>query len=406
MAGTAGGGGGRGKAPESHPVAQRRGRPGRDPAGHEIRRGPLPWTAACAPGRFRRRRSGRRSGRSTARWTASAPGWSRARRSRGSSGWTRRDWAGSTRRWRTGPGRCTPPSPGWNCRRASRSVSAASAPMPSPRRETGCPCFPPWRPRKPSAERCGCSICGLEPKLRERLDKLAVYTVGDFLALPGERIARHLGEQARGHSTASRRETGPCPFSPGAFPNRSAPGWNWTRNESDARGLQFRVSQLLAPLLKAAGERYQAAAALRLAFRQENGTRHRCRIQAAEPTLDARDPAGAGGPAPGNGLLPLPPGGTGPRGGGRGRHRRQAEPPAGESGPRHRLGHAGPGAGPGRVRPRFGPHGPAGVGAISRKPVSGGSPSASSPRPPPGRCPCGPWCAAPTPVPGSWKASP
>ena len=30
----------------------------------------------------------------------------------------------------------------------------------------------------------------IEPKLRERLDKLAVYTVGDFLALPGERIAR------------------------------------------------------------------------------------------------------------------------------------------------------------------------------------------------------------------------
>jgi hypothetical protein len=56
-------------------------------------------------------------------------------------------------------------------------------------------------------------------------------------------------------------------------------------NESDARSLLSRVSQLLAPLLKAAAGRCQAASALRLEFRQEDGARRRFRIQAAEPTL-------------------------------------------------------------------------------------------------------------------------
>ena len=127
----------------------------------------------------------------------------------------------------------------------------------------------------------------IEPKLRERLDKLAVYTVGDFLALPGERIARHLGGQARELYRFAAGDRA-MPLQPRTLPEPLRARMELDANESDAPGLQFRVSQLLAPLLKAAGERYQAAAALRLAFRQENGERYRCRIQAAEPTLDAR----------------------------------------------------------------------------------------------------------------------
>ena len=127
----------------------------------------------------------------------------------------------------------------------------------------------------------------LEPKLRERLDKLAVHTVGDFLALPRERIARHLGEQARELYRFAAGER-PTPLQPRALPEPLQARMELDDNESDARGLLFRVSQLLAPLLKAASSRYQAAAALRLAFRQENGARNCCRIQAAEPTLDAK----------------------------------------------------------------------------------------------------------------------
>ena len=127
----------------------------------------------------------------------------------------------------------------------------------------------------------------LEPKLRERLDKLAVHTVGDFLALPRERIARHLGEQARAFYRFAAGER-PLPLQPRTLPEPLQARMELDANESDARGLQFRVSQLLAPLLKAAGERFQAASALRMEFRQENGTRHRCRVQAAEPTLDAK----------------------------------------------------------------------------------------------------------------------
>ena len=126
----------------------------------------------------------------------------------------------------------------------------------------------------------------LDPKLRERLDKLAVYTVGDFLALPGERIARHLGAQARALYRFAAGER-PMPLQPRALPEPLRARMELDENESDARSLLFRVSQLLAPLLKAAAGRCQAAAALRLAFRQEDGARRRFRIQAAEPTLAA-----------------------------------------------------------------------------------------------------------------------
>ena len=59
-------------------------------------------------------------------------------------------------------------------------------------------------------------------------------------------------------------------------------------NEPDpnAQRLLFRIKQLLDPLLRAAAERCQAAAALRLQLRLENGTRHRHRIQPARPTLE------------------------------------------------------------------------------------------------------------------------
>ena len=127
----------------------------------------------------------------------------------------------------------------------------------------------------------------IEPKLRGRLDKLAVYTVGDFLALPGERIARHLGEQARALYRFAAGDRS-LPLQPRGLSEPLRARMELDANETDARGLRFRVSQLLAPLLKAAGERYQAVAALRLTFRQENGERRRCRVQAAEPTLDAR----------------------------------------------------------------------------------------------------------------------
>ncbi len=126
----------------------------------------------------------------------------------------------------------------------------------------------------------------IEPKLRERLDRLAVHTVGDFLALPGERIAKHLGEQAREFYRFAAGDR-PLPLQPRALPEPLRARMELDENESVARGLLFRVSQLLAPLLKAAAGRCQAVSALRLEFRQEDGARRCFRIQAAEPTLAA-----------------------------------------------------------------------------------------------------------------------
>ncbi len=126
----------------------------------------------------------------------------------------------------------------------------------------------------------------IEPKLRERLDRLAVHTLGDFLALPRARIARHLGERARALYRVAADEQS-LPLQPRALPEPLRARMELDENESDVRSLLFRVSQLLAPLLKAAAERYQVAAALRLAFRQEDGARRRFVIQPAEPTLAA-----------------------------------------------------------------------------------------------------------------------
>ena len=126
----------------------------------------------------------------------------------------------------------------------------------------------------------------IEPKLRERLDRLAVHTVGDFLALPGERIARHLGEQAREFYRFAAGDRS-LPLQPRGLSEPLRARMELDANESDVRGLQFRVSQLLAPLLKAVAGRCQAVSALRLEFRQEDRARRRFRIQAAEPTLAA-----------------------------------------------------------------------------------------------------------------------
>ena len=245
----------------------------------------------------------------------------------------------------------------------------------------------------------------LEPKLRERLDKLAVYTVGDFLALPGERIARHLGEQARALYRFAAGDRS-LPLQPRGLSEPLRARMELDANESDARGPPVPgVPAIGAP---AEGRGRKIPGGRRPPAGVPAGERHAPPLPGPGGRTDAGrpGPAGAGGPAPGNDFLPLPPGGAGPRGGGRARHRRQAEPPAGESGPRHRPRPCGPwrGSGPSSAPARSSRRG--WRRGISRKPVSGGSLSASSPRPPPGPSPCAPWCAAPTPVPGSWKASP
>ena len=125
----------------------------------------------------------------------------------------------------------------------------------------------------------------LDPGLRDRLEKLAIHTLEDLLGLPEAGIQSHLGEQAWNLYRLASGEL-PLPLQPRSLPEPLRACMDLNEPDPNAQRLLFRIKQLLDPLLRAAAERYQAAAALRLQLRLENGTRHRHRIQPARPTLE------------------------------------------------------------------------------------------------------------------------
>ena len=125
----------------------------------------------------------------------------------------------------------------------------------------------------------------LEPKLRDRLEKLAIHTVGDFLDLPPGSIERHLGGQARSLYRFAAGELS-LPLQPRRIPEPLRARMDLDEPESNALRLLFWIKQLLDPLLRAAAQRSQAVAALRLQLLLEDGDRHRQRIQPARPTLE------------------------------------------------------------------------------------------------------------------------
>ena len=125
----------------------------------------------------------------------------------------------------------------------------------------------------------------LDPRLRDRLEKLAIHTLEDLLRLPQAGIQRHLGEQARNLYRLASGERS-LPLQPRSIPQPLRARMDLNEPDPNAQRLLFRIKQLLDPLLRAAAARCQAVAALRLQLRLENGTRHRQRIQPARPTLD------------------------------------------------------------------------------------------------------------------------
>ncbi len=125
----------------------------------------------------------------------------------------------------------------------------------------------------------------LDPRLRDRLEKLAIHTLEDLLGLSEAGIQRHLGEQARDLYRLASGELS-RPLQPQSIPQPLRSRMDLNEPDPNAQRLLFRIKQLLDPLLRAAAERYQAAAALQLQLRLENGTRHHQRIQPARPTLE------------------------------------------------------------------------------------------------------------------------
>jgi protein ImuB len=124
----------------------------------------------------------------------------------------------------------------------------------------------------------------IDPNLRDRLEKLGIHTVGDFLDLPQGGIARHLGREAR---TLYRLAAGELslPLQPRMIPEPLRARTELEEPESNAPRLLFRIKQLLDPLLLAAADRGQKVAVLRLQLLLEDGDRRLEQIQPARPTL-------------------------------------------------------------------------------------------------------------------------
>ena len=125
----------------------------------------------------------------------------------------------------------------------------------------------------------------LEPALRDRLEKLAVFSVGDFLDLPKNSIAYHLGEHAWSfYQFAS--EAFPLPIQSRRIQEPLSAWMDLNESDCNSMRLLFWIKQLLDPMLKAIAERCQAVGALHLQILLQDGVRHRQRIQATRATLE------------------------------------------------------------------------------------------------------------------------
>lgn len=125
---------------------------------------------------------------------------------------------------------------------------------------------------------------GIDPSLRDRLEKLGIHTVGEFLDLPQGAIARHLGQEAW---TLYRLAAGELslPLQPRMIPEPLRVRAELEEPESNAARLLFRIKQLLDPLLMAAADRSRKVSVLRLQLLLEDGDRRLEQIRTARPTL-------------------------------------------------------------------------------------------------------------------------
>ncbi|MHB8767075.1 MAG: DNA polymerase Y family protein [Deferrisomatales bacterium] len=132
---------------------------------------------------------------------------------------------------------------------------------------------------------------GIDPRLRDRLERLGVRTVGQLLALPAAGLGERFGPAARRlHELASGQAWAPLRPEPEAEP--LAARLDLDAPEADAERLLFGVKRLLDPLLETLAARRQALAGLELRLALDGpGGRGGERVEAlrpASPTLDGR----------------------------------------------------------------------------------------------------------------------
>ncbi len=127
----------------------------------------------------------------------------------------------------------------------------------------------------------------INPKLRERLERLGVHTVADFLALPAGGLLRRFGAEAlRLHRLAQDELF--APLRPTDEPPENAHAFDFDWPERNVHPLLFIAKRLLDPLLSDFSERHVAVALLVLELRLEHEAPQLHRFRPATPTLDSR----------------------------------------------------------------------------------------------------------------------
>lgn len=125
----------------------------------------------------------------------------------------------------------------------------------------------------------------LTPRLRDRLDRLGIHTVGAFLQLPRNELGRRFGAEAlRLHRLASGNLQ--RPLEP-EIPDPPLEAWiELDHPETDATRLAFVIKRVLGSLLERLAERNRGLSVLRLDARLDDGERTSASVRTAEPTLD------------------------------------------------------------------------------------------------------------------------
>lgn len=128
---------------------------------------------------------------------------------------------------------------------------------------------------------------GVEPDLRDTLDRLGVRTVGAFLDLPATGIRRRFGKRAYELHKLATGELW-APLSPQAPVEPIVEHVDLDDAESNAERLLFLVKRMLTPLLAALAARHEALTVLIIDMKLDGPPPRTERIKLAEPTLDAR----------------------------------------------------------------------------------------------------------------------
>lgn len=131
---------------------------------------------------------------------------------------------------------------------------------------------------------------GLLPRVRERLDRLGVRTVGELVALPPGGLLKRYGVEVHGLHRMARGDLF-APLAPVREEAAAAAAESFDDfEERDAHRLLFRLKRLLDHVVRIVAERHAVVAELRLCLRLDGGagasTEQVHRFRPAAPTLD------------------------------------------------------------------------------------------------------------------------